>query len=330
MWDGGREGVRKGVWDGATVLLTGASSGIGMELARALAREKGIAALLLTARREAVLTKLKQELQEVNPDLAVDVFPCDLGAADGPRTVYKNVSVSHTPTVLIPNAGVGFAGGFLDGDLDTYERIIHLNNRAMVALTHLFLPGILSAGPRGGLLFIASTSAFAGCPNFLVYSASKAFVRAFAEGLSEECRCAGTAVAVVTPGGCRDTAFDSEAGCTVTSLALTVGPVRVPYPTEHPRRIAKHAVRSLTKVRYWWYLWPSTTYFTDTLQQVITAPASLLFPRFLLSRLQGAVMKNSIPPAKRMKIKNLAHDAKRRRGRKQATERTPLHRVPKS
>ena len=67
-----------------------------------------------------------------------------------------------------------------------------------------------------------------------------------------------------------------------------------------------------------------------TLQQLITAPASLLFPRFLLSRLQGAVMKNSIPPAKRMKIKNLAHDAKRRRGRKQATERTPLHRVPKS
>ena len=137
-------------------------------------------------------------------------------------------------------------------------------------------------------------------------------------------------MAVVTPGGCRDTAFDSEAGCTVTRLALTVGPVRVPYPTEHPRRIAKHAVRSLTKVRYWWYLWPSTTYFTDTLQQLITAPASLLFPRFLLSRLQGAVMKNSIPPAKRMKIKNLAHDAKRRRGRKQATERTPLHRVPKS
>jgi short-subunit dehydrogenase len=172
-------------------LITGASSGIGEEFARALsARGQEV---VLVARRADRLERLAGEL----PGRA-HVIPCDLALdADAlPRRVRElGVEVG----LLVNNAGFGTYGRFLDIDPAADAGQVRLNCEAVVTLTHAFAPAMVERG-RGGVITVASTAGMQPLPYEAVYAASKAFARAFSDALAEELRGTGVRVLTVNPG----------------------------------------------------------------------------------------------------------------------------------
>jgi uncharacterized protein len=183
--------ARYGPW----ALVTGASSGLGAAYAGALAR-RGLS-VALVARREERLLALAERLREthgvealaVAEDLALPGAAERVALAVGPREV----------GLLVNNAGFGFSGRFTDGDAERDARMVLVNCVAPLALTHRFLPPMLSRG-RGGLVFVASTAAFQPTPFFAVYGATKAFDLMLAEALWSELRGSGVTVQAACPG----------------------------------------------------------------------------------------------------------------------------------
>ena len=129
---------------GATVLVTGASSGIGEAFACNLANRE--ANLILAARSEDKLRQIAEELTEKHT-IQVHVFPGDLSQPDMPQQLWGEVqSASLSVDVLINNAGFGKCGPFLEYDYQSYQDMLNLNIKALVGLTHLFLPSMLKKG----------------------------------------------------------------------------------------------------------------------------------------------------------------------------------------
>ncbi|MFQ5707062.1 MAG: SDR family NAD(P)-dependent oxidoreductase [bacterium] len=181
-----------------TVLVTGASSGIGAAFARLLAAEG--ANLVLTARSEGKLQELADALVREH-GVAVQVMPGDLGHTQTPRKLFEQTQKAGLEIdVVINNAGFGKWGKFESVDYETYQDMCQLNIHAVVALTHLFLPGLLEKGD-GGFINVASTAAFQPVPFFATYSATKSFVLNFSEALWAECKDRGVTVTCLCPGG---------------------------------------------------------------------------------------------------------------------------------
>lgn len=179
-----------------TVLVTGASSGIGEAFARQLARDG--ANLLLTARSEDTLEQLADEFRSLGA--RAEVIPHDLGEPGAAHALWKRiVKIGYSPDVLINNAGFGKLGEFVEFDAATYESMITLNVTNLVALTRLALPDMLHRG-TGGVLNVASTAAFQPVPYFAVYGATKAFVLSFSQALSAEVEGSGVHVTCLSPG----------------------------------------------------------------------------------------------------------------------------------
>ncbi|MET4897035.1 SDR family oxidoreductase [Sphingomonadaceae bacterium jetA1] len=197
-----------------TILITGASAGLGAAFARSLARKP--VTLVLTARRTERLSALARELCE-RPGVEVHIVSADLGRADGVKALLDGIADRglHIDT-LINNAGFGALGDFTDSDLATQTGMIDVNIRALVTLTHSLLPPMLARG-RGAVLNIASTAAFQPGPYMAVYYASKAFVLHFSEALHEEVKGRGVTVTALCPGPTR-TEFADVAGMTQTPL----------------------------------------------------------------------------------------------------------------
>ncbi len=190
-----------------TALITGASSGIGRELARVHARRGGD--VVLVARRIRELELLAGEL-ETEHDITAHVVATDLTQPDAPGrlhawTTEKGINVE----VLANNAGYGDHGDFIDRDIDTQLGMVRLNVEALVALTHLYLPGMVARG-RGRILQVGSTAGFLPCPGMAVYYASKAFVNSFSQALNEELRHTDVRCTVLCPGPV-DTEFGARA-----------------------------------------------------------------------------------------------------------------------
>ena len=165
---------------GQTALVTGASGGIGLDLAECFA-EDGYD-LVLAARSEDAL---KQEAERLAKKFGVNVAPIaiDLGVQGAGRRLADEVRARRlTVDVLVNNAGYGSAGAFDGSDAANQLGMIDLNVRALVELTHACWPGML-ARKRGGVLNVASTAAFQPGPLMAVYYASKAFVLSFSEAL---------------------------------------------------------------------------------------------------------------------------------------------------
>ncbi|MFQ5602328.1 MAG: SDR family NAD(P)-dependent oxidoreductase [bacterium] len=181
-----------------TVLVTGASSGIGECFARLLAAKQ--ANLILTARSKDKLNDLANELNK-RFKIQAHVFPGDLSSPNTPQTLFEQVS-SHglEVDVVINNAGFGKWGHFESINYATYEEMCNLNMQAVVALTYLFLPNML-VKKTGGFINVASTAAFQPVPYFATYSATKAFVLSFSEALWGEYRERGLTVTCLCPGG---------------------------------------------------------------------------------------------------------------------------------
>jgi short-subunit dehydrogenase len=178
-------------------LITGASVGIGLELARVFARN-GFDLLLVSRRPdalEAVAGRLEGEFK-----ISAKTFAADLALADAPQRVLdyclnEKISVD----ILVNNAGIGFGGEFGEGDINRQMDIIRVNISALTHLTGLFLPQMMLRR-SGRILNVASTAAFQPGPLMAVYYASKSYVLSFSEALAEELRNTGVTVTALCPG----------------------------------------------------------------------------------------------------------------------------------
>ncbi|HTR40964.1 MAG TPA: SDR family oxidoreductase [Pseudomonadales bacterium] len=180
-----------------TVLITGASSGIGLELAKCFAAEGS--RLVLVARNRDALEKLAEELRQKN-QIETVVLPADLSLPEAPKQIFESLAAQKIPVdVLVNNAGFGLHGKFLEMSLQRQLEIIKVNVNALVELTGLFLPE-MTKRRAGGILNVGSVAGFVPGPNLAVYYASKAFVQSFSEAMAEELDGTGVSVTVLCPG----------------------------------------------------------------------------------------------------------------------------------
>ena len=177
--------------DGQTALVTGASGGIGLELARVLAANRF--SLVLLARSQDKLEDLARELG-VKHGTRVTVVPVDLGEPGAAQAVFDSL-VGVQIDLLVNNAGLLLEGRFGVIGLDEQLRLLQVNIVALTALTRLFLGPMLER-KRGRILNVASVAAFMPVPNLAVYAASKAYVLSLGDALSQEL--SGTKVTVTT------------------------------------------------------------------------------------------------------------------------------------
>lgn len=193
---------------GPLAVVTGASTGIGRELAHILASH-GYALLITADERE--LDHAADELRSVGAD--VTALRTDLATYDGTEQLYAAVRETGLPVdVLALNAGVGQGGRFLDTDLGDEARIIDLNISSTVHLAKRLLPQMVGRG-RGRVLVTSSVAATMPGSYQAVYNASKSFLQSFAQALSDELRSSGSGVTVTSlmPGPTR-TPFFRRAG----------------------------------------------------------------------------------------------------------------------
>jgi short-subunit dehydrogenase len=181
----------------STCLVTGASSGIGSEIARELAR-RGFG-LSLVARREERLRELADELTAEH-GVHAQPFGCDVASESDRRKLVKSID-DHglTVDVLVNNAGFGSAGRFWELDSDRELSMVRTNVEAVVAFCGAYVPRMVNRG-RGAILNVASVAGFQPVPRQATYSASKAFVVSFTEALHTELSGTGVTATALCPG----------------------------------------------------------------------------------------------------------------------------------
>lgn len=204
-------------------VITGASDGIGAELARIFAANGH--ELALVARRGERLEALADEIAANG---AVRPLPIKLdvtaeGAADALSA--RLAAAGATPQFLVNNAGFGLMGRAIELDAAEQLAIVDLNTRALTALTLRFLPAIVAA--KGGVLNVASVAAFMPGPGFAVYYATKAYVRSLSEALSQELKPLGVKVACLCPGPVQ-TGFQARAGFDFSGVMGAMKPAMLP------------------------------------------------------------------------------------------------------
>jgi short-subunit dehydrogenase len=183
----------------SVAIITGASSGIGLELARIMA-SKGHD-LILVARREEELTKLAEELKSSNR--TIWVYPADLSRTNAAKDLFVWTKSNNIyPEILVNNAGFGDMADFAQSDLKKLQEMIQLNIVALTELTWYFLPEMIRR-KKGYVLNIGSTASFIPGPGMAVYHATKAFVLNFGESLREELRGSGVSLTTLCPGPTR-------------------------------------------------------------------------------------------------------------------------------
>lgn len=183
-----------------TVLVTGASSGIGLELAKCFAAEG--CRLILVARNTPALESLAEELRRTFR-VEARVLTADLRLPETPARMAAALKADGISVdVLVNNAGFGAHGQFNELSLQRQLDMLQVNMVALTELTGLFLPGMMERR-RGGVMNIASLAAFQAGPRMAVYYATKAFVLSFSEALAEELKGRGVTVTAVCPGHTR-------------------------------------------------------------------------------------------------------------------------------
>jgi short-subunit dehydrogenase len=194
-------------------LVTGASSGIGRDLARLFAADGYD--LILVARRTDRLDELGAALAERH-GVRYRTLATDLADPTAPARIVAQLDATWAPDILVNNAGFGYLGAVADTPVAETERMIAVNVGALTTLTRLVLPGLL-ARRRGRILNVASTAGFVPGPLMAVYYATKAYVISFSEALAEEVRGSGVSVTVLCPGPTR-TEFQAVAHMETTRL----------------------------------------------------------------------------------------------------------------
>ena len=249
-----------------TVLITGASSGIGRELARIYASDG--ARLVLIARREDKLRQLADELAEVHGTEA-EVVPADLSRPASPREIVATLEQRHIDVdVLVNDAGFGAHGRLAQIGVDHQLEMIQVNVAALTQLTALLLPGMLGRR-HGAILNVASVAAFQPDPKQAVYGATKAYVLSLTEALAEELRGSGVRVSCLAPGP-TETEWGARADMLGTRLFR--------FGVLDPSRVARAGHEGLRLGK---------TVVIPGLSNRILALAVRLSPRFLIARISG-------------------------------------------
>ena len=182
---------------GNTALITGASSGIGTELARYHAAKGGD--VVLVARSEDKLKTLKQELESAHGIKAM-VIAADLAQADAAENIFAATEAAGLQIdVLINNAGFGGHGKFHERDLSKDQAMMQVNMVTLVNLTHMYLQSMVSRN-SGKILHVASTAAFMPGPLQAVYYATKSFVVSFSQAIAQELEGSGVTSTALCPG----------------------------------------------------------------------------------------------------------------------------------
>jgi short-subunit dehydrogenase len=209
---------------GCAALITGASSGIGDELARQLA-ERGHD-VILVARRAERLETLAEQLRQQH-GRRVEVLPCDLSDASARAEMLTDLDkLDLKLDVLVLCAGFGLGGAFIDEDPDRLISLVRTNVEAVIALSRALIPPMAERG-RGAVLFVSSMAGNQPMPNFGAYAATKAAVTSLAESLHCELKHRHVSVTALCPGGVT-TEFAMVGGMEHvekrTSSAIMIGP----------------------------------------------------------------------------------------------------------
>ena len=216
----------------ATALVTGASSGIGRELARLFAQDGYD--LVLVARNRPKLESLAQELQSKHR-VQVTILVQDLADPAAAQTITNQLARrSIEVNVLVNNAGTQVYGQFAEAGLEQQLAMIQVNTTALVHLTHRLLPGMIGRG-HGRILNVGSTGSFAPGPLNALYCASKAFVLSFSQAVGAELAGTGVTVTALCPGP-TNTAFITRHG---------MEDVRIFRRTMSPAHVAQIGYRAL-------------------------------------------------------------------------------------
>ncbi len=198
-----------------TAVITGASSGIGMELATMLAAQGYY--LILVARRADLMQRLADDLRKFY-GMTVNIIPMDLAEPHAGVELWKAIKeIEPEIDVLVNAAGVGDSADFAGEPPEAIERMIHLNVSTLTSLTRYVLAGMVER-KRGKILNVASLAGFQpGGPGMAVYYATKNYVLSFSRGIRRELRGTGVSVTVLCPGPTR-TGFEEAAGAEKTRL----------------------------------------------------------------------------------------------------------------
>jgi len=182
---------------GKWALVTGASSGIGVDIAKILAGAG--CHLVLVARRMERLESLQRTIK-IQHDVRIELIPMDLAADDSAQRLYEQVEALNLAIdVLINNAGVGLFGAFIATDWKTEKNMLMLDMINLVHLTKLFVPSMQARG-SGYVLNVSSIGAYQPSPYYASYAAAKSFVLMFSEAINYELRKSGVKVTALSPG----------------------------------------------------------------------------------------------------------------------------------
>src|ERR1700722_266678 len=226
---------------GCTVLVTGASAGLGREFARQLAPVVG--SMILVARRADRLEALQLELKVINPELEIFYRALDLrNHTDLAKFCDWLEESGLSVDLLINNAGLGDRGRFVDSDWDRVKAILRVNIEALTYLTYRILPAMRKSG-CGAIMNVSSVAGFLPVPGLAVYAATKAYVTSFSEALRAELRSANISVTVVCPGPV-PTEFDAVAARATTEQRLPPNFITVPA-----QQVVQQALASVARDR---------------------------------------------------------------------------------
>ena len=220
----------RGEGEGKTALITGASSGIGLELARVFASHAFD--LVLVARTETALHTLADEITE-ECGVRAHVVPMDLLAPDAPRRLFDEVASRGIPIeVLVNNAGIMEFGALRAMSVEQLLAMVNLNVGVTTVMTRLFLEPMVEGG-GGRIMNVGSVGAFQPMPSMAVYAATKAFILSLSEALSEELKGTGVTVTAFCPGFTSTHMLDNIEG--VQSVMERLPPGAVMEPDEVAR-----------------------------------------------------------------------------------------------
>lgn len=197
-----------------TALITGASAGIGMELAKCFATDHHN--VILVARRKQKLEQLAYDLREIH-GVSAHVFSSDLGEPGAAAQLFEEIKAADLEVdFLVNNAGIGQNGIFHELDAAQMSTMIHLNVTALTELTRYFLPAMIDRN-KGRILNVGSTAGFQPGPHMAVYYATKAYVYSLTEALAEELRDTRITITNLSPGA-TDSEFSERADMDSTML----------------------------------------------------------------------------------------------------------------
>lgn len=222
-----------------TALITGASSGLGVEYAREFATRGS--KLVLVARRKDALEKLATELRD-KFGISVETISKDLSTLSaGQELASKLKTLGIEVDILVNNAGFGTSGRFVNENADKVKDEISLNVITLVELTRTFLPGMLAKN-SGAVVNIASTAAYQPVPGMAVYAATKAFVLSFTSALWGETKNTGVRVLAVSPGATATEFFDVAGAKPSSELAPAADVIKTTFKALDAKRSAPSVI----------------------------------------------------------------------------------------